>query len=197
MAEPWANSQCTDMLRYVLEGGFKVTVFTTLYRITEEDANIIIDILRRNSDRVELICIHFPDSNGNMRGWRPSREWEAVFIKFCSLRDENIIQRFDFMTMDGSGRIHKSLDHLNIKLGSWTGNTRAGSLNDCEMEREDFCKQTPRHDSAVACKITPFYDHNVVLPNGDAVLCCMDYGLKHVIGNILTGEYEDHFEANK
>lgn len=26
----------------------------------------------------------------------------------------------------------------------------------------------------------------VLLPNGDLVLCCMDYGLKHIIGNLLT-----------
>jgi hypothetical protein len=33
--------------------------------------------------------------------------------------------------------------------------------------------------------------HNVVLPNGDVSLCCMDYGLKHIIGNIYEQEYDD------
>ena len=33
--------------------------------------------------------------------------------------------------------------------------------------------------------------HNVVLPNGDVSLCCMDYGLEHIIGNLLDQEYED------
>jgi radical SAM protein with 4Fe4S-binding SPASM domain len=30
-----------------------------------------------------------------------------------------------------------------------------------------------------------------VLPNGDVVLCCMDYGLKHKLGNLLVNSYED------
>jgi len=25
---------------------------------------------------------------------------------------------------------------------------------------------------------------NVLLPNGDVVLCCMDYGLDHILGNL-------------
>ena len=33
--------------------------------------------------------------------------------------------------------------------------------------------------------------HNVVLPNGDVSLCCMDYGLKHILGNLYTQEYND------
>lgn len=30
----------------------------------------------------------------------------------------------------------------------------------------------------------------VVLPNGDVYLCCMDFGLRHRIGNLLTGSYQ-------
>lgn len=35
-----------------------------------------------------------------------------------------------------------------------------------------------------------FY-RNVVLPNGDVYLCCMDYALKHKIGNLFTDNYND------
>ena len=33
--------------------------------------------------------------------------------------------------------------------------------------------------------------HNVLLPNGDVSLCCMDYGLDNIIGNLNTQPYED------
>ena len=33
--------------------------------------------------------------------------------------------------------------------------------------------------------------HFVMLPNCDATLCCMDYGLKHVVGNLLKSSYEE------
>lgn len=35
------------------------------------------------------------------------------------------------------------------------------------------------------------FDHNVVLPNGDTYLCCMDYGLKHKLGNLFTDLYTE------
>src|SRR5207247_553993 len=49
------------------------------------------------------------------------------------------------------------------------------------------------NEAAVSCAMTPFYDHNVLLPNGDVVLCCMDYSLKHRLGNLLQQSYEDLF----
>jgi hypothetical protein len=33
--------------------------------------------------------------------------------------------------------------------------------------------------------------HNVVLPNGEVSLCCMDYSLEKILGNILYEEYDD------
>lgn len=36
-----------------------------------------------------------------------------------------------------------------------------------------------------------------MLPNGDVVLCCMDYNLKHVIGNLLTQTYKQVMEGEK
>jgi len=41
------------------------------------------------------------------------------------------------------------------------------------------------------CKKSPSYEQNVVLPNGDVVLCCMDYGLKHKLGNLLEQSFND------
>ena len=35
------------------------------------------------------------------------------------------------------------------------------------------------------------FNHNVVLPNGDVVICCMDYGLKHKIGNLFETHYDN------
>jgi radical SAM protein with 4Fe4S-binding SPASM domain len=37
---------------------------------------------------------------------------------------------------------------------------------------------------------------NVLLPNGDVVLCCMDYSLKYRLGNLIEQEYEDLFNSS-
>ncbi|WFU14374.1 SPASM domain-containing protein [Bradyrhizobium sp. CB3481] len=36
---------------------------------------------------------------------------------------------------------------------------------------------------------------NVLLPNGDVALCCMDFERRHVFGNLLRDEYEDLFKG--
>jgi radical SAM protein with 4Fe4S-binding SPASM domain len=35
------------------------------------------------------------------------------------------------------------------------------------------------------------FNHNVVLPNGDVYICCMDWSLKHKIGNLFTTNFND------
>ena len=193
MAEPWANPECTEMVRYTLECGFKVAIFTTLYGMSEKDCDVVLSLLRKHKDQVEMLCLHLPDANGNMRGWKHFQEWENILVKFLAFGKENIIKRFRVMTMDGSGRIHNSLQHLNIKLKSWNGHSRAGSLDHNEANDQSFFIQQPNHETQVFCSATPFYDHNVLLPNGDVVLCCMDYNLKHIIGNLLKQNYYEMF----
>lgn len=34
-------------------------------------------------------------------------------------------------------------------------------------------------------------DHNVLLPNGDVLMCCMDYGYTGLFGNLFTQSYEE------
>lgn len=38
-------------------------------------------------------------------------------------------------------------------------------------------------------------NRNVLLPNGDVALCCMDYSLRHIFGNLLVSDYQDLFRS--
>lgn len=193
MAEPWANPDCTEMLRIALESGYKVAMFSTLYGMSELDADIVVELLRNHSKQIIAVCLHLPDASSNMPGWKYSKNWENVFIKFKELMEENIISSFNIMTMDGSGSAHEDLWHLGLKILPWHGHTRAGSLDESNVAQQNIYTRTPYNITPVSCADTPFYDHNVVLPNGDVLLCCMDYNLKHVIGNLLQQDYYDIF----
>ena len=95
------------------------------------------------------------------------------------------------ITMDGSGVLHPDLaPYVGNKLAPFSGHTRADSLN-LEQIGEQLIQLTPHNDFSLTCKSTPFYDRNVLLPNGDVVLCCMDYNLTHILGNLLTQTYEE------
>jgi len=194
MSEPWANPEATEMLSHCLESGYSVAVYTTLHGMTTDDADRVIGLLTAHRDGVKAVCLHLPDRTGNMRGWKFSGEYEAVLKKFLELGRRKTLRRFEAMTMDEHGAVHSDLEHLGITLGKWTGISRAGSLDVAAIGTQKL-HHSPRNETPVSCASTPDYDHNVMLPNGDVVLCCMDYSLKHVIGNLFTQDYGELFAS--
>ena len=38
---------------------------------------------------------------------------------------------------------------------------------------------------------------NILLPNGDVVLCCNDYSQKHILGNLFSSDYESLFKSDE
>lgn len=171
MSEPWANPHATDMLSHTLARGYKVAVYSTLQGMT--DYQRVIDVLLANREQVEIVVVHLPDELGNMRGFKSSQVyWDARAA-------------FDLM-----GPLLQSYHTMAMSAG-WIGLTRAGNLDPSVKSVEE----TPHHATPLMCSFTPFYDHNVVLPNGDVVLCCMDYSSKHRIGNLLSDDYFDLFKS--
>ena len=195
MAEAWVNPAATDMLEHTLVSGHHVAIYTTLYNWDIETAEKVIKLLYRYRALIEVVSIHFPDEYGNMKGWKHSTEWEAVFHMVTSaVQDASI--KLEAMTMSDHGRIHQDLQHLGIQLYNWFGHDRAGSLNK-EQVKEQPINFVTRHEQPVSCSKTVNYDQHVLLPNGDVVLCCMDYDLKHVIGNLVTDSYQDLFTGQQ
>jgi hypothetical protein len=189
MSEPWANPECTSMLEEVLYMGFKVAIYTTLYGMT--DPARVKKVIEDHASQIEVVMLHLPDNNGNMRGWKPSQEWMNAFETMATLQ---VPCGVGAMTMDKNGVVHEFLVPYVGRLAGWVGHTRADSL-DPEQVKGQALSITPRHEFALTCKSTPFYDRNVLLPNGDVVLCCMDYDLKHIIGNLLEQTYDEIFES--
>jgi hypothetical protein len=192
MAEPWANPDATAMLRHTLESGYNMAIYTTLYGM--EDGDAVIDLIRSHVAQMEVICLHLPDSNGNMRGWKHSAVYEANLLNFIRFGLSGVLPRFEVMTMDAGGKPHQDLGHLGIQLGAWVGHTRAGNVGSAEVSGQAILDMPVKH-GAVTCSFTPFYDQNVCLPNGDVVLCCMDYSLKHKIGNLMEQGYYEMYAS--
>ncbi|MFH0750167.1 MAG: SPASM domain-containing protein [Candidatus Gottesmanbacteria bacterium] len=49
----------------------------------------------------------------------------------------------------------------------------------------------------IKCRQHDMYDSHVILPDGSVILCCMDYGMKHILGNILTDDYSSLNKGNE
>ena len=185
MSEPWANPECTSMLEEVLYMGYTVAIYTTLYGMTDPER--VKKVLEDHPNQVEVVMLHLPDANGNMKGWKNSEEWMKALQVMSTL---NIPCGVGAMTMDRSGVVHPDLQPIVGRLSGWVGHTRADSL-DVEQIKGQVISITPHNDFSLTCRSTPFYDRNVLLPDGSVVLCCMDYDLKHIIGNLLTQTYEE------
>jgi radical SAM protein with 4Fe4S-binding SPASM domain len=190
MAEPWANKKCTDMLAMVLNKGFKTAIYTTLYGFRRHDTDAVKELCERHKDQIEVFCIHLPDASQNMLGWKFNEDWEYAYKVISQLRLN--VNTLEQMTMDKSGYVHPSLQSLVTKVGDFHPQDRAGSLKPSETFKEQGLQPaTSCNKTALTCRATPFYDRNVVFPNGDVVICCMDYNRKHILGNLLTHSMED------
>lgn len=191
MSEPWANPACTTMLEMVLYMGFKVAIYTTLYGMTDPEK--VRQALEQHPDQVEVIMLHLPDANGNMKGWKNNDEWQKAA---AIITNTKVPCGIGAMTMDKNGIVHPDLQPMVGQLAGWVGHTRADSLDVNQIQNQAI-SITPHNTFPLTCASTPFFDRNVLLPNGDVVLCCMDYNLKHVIGNLLTQTYDEMMQGEK
>lgn len=179
MAEPWLNRQCTEMLLYAHSKGYSLAVYTTLVGMEKEDIDAIKDI------PFQIFEVHLPD--GEEYTNIPVNEDFLAKVLRISQSDINNIH---YMTI---GTLHPEVKKIFVdKVHEHAIIDRAGNLTGFANlpARKKMC-------GIIRCKSCgTALNHNVLLPNGDVILCCMDYGLKHVLGNLLESSYEDLFQGN-
>ncbi len=179
--EPWLNPACMDMISYTHDSGFDVSVFTTLVGMSPED------IEKLRSIPIKSFAVHLPDDQGLTR-IASDNSFEENLKKLVV----NPIQNLHFLYRGYWGEkegLHPAAKHILESHGMnwkrWDLTTRAGNLED----------QTLPKKITKPLKRCPFLRRNVLLPNGDVVLCCMDWGLQHKIGNLFHSDYGSLFEG--
>lgn len=174
MAEPFVNQAAKAMILYA-STKHTVSVYTTCYGMTIEDVELICNV------NFNHFCIHLPDADGIMK-LKVTPEYLEV------LREAIKIPRRTFTVI---GKLHPEVEKITgpVADGSKSLISRAGNL-------KDFF--TKKLIGKIQCSMAPDkINHNVLVPNGDVLLCCMDYGHKHVIGNLLEHSYDELFETEE
>jgi hypothetical protein len=173
MAEPWLNKYATEMVLMAHEQGHKIQVYTTCSGMSLSDAYAI--------SHIPFIhfCLHLPDADGIMKLDITPEYLEVV--KAC-LEMHN-------MNMMCIGKLHPLVEAITgpVPDSSNTLISRAGNIKMLSI--------TPKKGHLLCSSMPYKMDHNVLLPNGDLLICCMDYGNQHVIGNLLEMDYSDLFES--
>ena len=187
--EPWLNKNCTDMVEYAHFRGHQVSAFSTGIGMKLEDVERLAKIPWTTGPNGGF-CLHLPDAE-RIAEHPISDRLRNVYKRFKEL--ENEIQGFYVMSM---GTVHEIASDLwdNPPVPNFWD--RAGNLiGEASMKPAlekimGQVKSTPKKGPSTCACIEHLY-HNVVLPNGDVSICCMDYSLEKILGNILEDTYDN------
>ena len=120
-----------------------------------------------------------------MKGYAKIKVDDAYLRLLRAIKEANITN----LLLRTMGSVHKAIRHIfpEDTVTKQTMNTRAGYLS-----KEGIQAGHPpvSHKGQVICGRDEHIYNNVLLPNGDVVLCCQDFGLKHILGNIFENPYE-------
>jgi SAM-dependent methyltransferase len=188
LSEPWLNPDCTEMVLYAHSKGHQISIFTTGIGMTIEDV-----------DRIK----HIPFASGVDRGFTlhiPDVEKYAnhpLTDKYIPLlehiRDSNIAH----LRVVSMGMTPDDIRDIFPYVQKARMFSRAGNLAKEEVFKPRLARlkteylSTDNGEGKVSCAAPEGLHHTVMMPNGDVSICCQDYELKHVIGNLFTQEYND------
>ena len=172
-AEPFLNRSAAAMARYSRERGHGIGLFTTLVGFGLEHVE---DIRAAHPD---LVVIHVPDINGFQfadEKWIAHHDaWLKVGIRAHSYMSMGLITK----------RVEDYLSAHQVSVRRPTMLSRAGNV---------ACVQPPKVTGPLTCSMNRWHQ-NVMLPNADVYLCCMDYSLTAPLGNLLRQSYDEIYEA--
>ena len=180
-SEPWLNPECTRMLVYAYEGGHGIVASTTLVGMNKLDALAIKNI------KFKRFMLHLPCIEN---------------YEHITVTDEYIEVLRLLLHVEVTPNIHCHGTRVDPKLDKVldgyyvTPNPSCSRANNVDKELMPDVKWIDKK------KTDPFICKNgmlkqVLLPNGDVSMCCADYGLRHILGNLLTQSYESLFESDE
>ncbi len=177
--EPFLAKDVIKMMEYTYETGREMTLFTTLVGCDVDKFHKIEDLPFR------YVVLHLPDIHNYAN------------IPITDAYIELLYYLLNKRKPDGSPFIDKAncqaepnpiiAKMLKDKVMiSWDLVDRAGNL-----QQESALKSNKDNKGSIYCDRAACLDHNILLPDGRVVLCCMDFGMNHVLGNLLEDSWKD------
>jgi hypothetical protein len=188
-AEPFLNLECAKMIAYAHDSGYSIKVFSTLVGLTVEDIDLIKHI------PFQTFQVHLPDEEMFAK--------IAVNKKYLEVVKKLITSNIKKLTGMTMGTLHPSIKEiLKTDITANVMNNRSGNIVRAELTENDLKFIDIKHerkkgplvcDKASRISHMDKLDENVLLPNGDVALCCNDYGLKNILGNLTKSSYSSLF----
>lgn len=189
--EPWMNKYCTDMVLYAHEQGHPVSIFTTGIGMSVEDMQRIKHIPFAPNPNGGFI-LHLPDQGRLAK--HPITNGYIKLLEYIKSIEHEIV---NFGTMSMGQEMHEDIKHIYPtapvhEMWGRAGNLLGEALLKPELNNlKDGYKTVFHGNQDMTCSCDERLYHNVLLPNGDVSLCCMDYGLENILGNLYNQSYEE------
>ena len=176
MTEPFQNPQCADMIIYAERKGHSVEVFSTLAGLSLSDLERVLAEWKPR----DRFYVHLPSSGGIERLYVT----DAYRSKLRRLISFGANIEFHYH----GAALHEGLLDLGLKdqMNYWPIHDRAG--NEAKLFRIG-----ERKSGRIACIMN--MEVNILLPDGSVLACSQDFGLKHVIGNLLKDKPADLYSS--
>jgi len=189
MAEPWLNPDCTDMVLYAARQGHPLSIYTTLVGMNLKDLERI-----KKLDYV-IFAVHLPDKN-TLSHIKIDDNYLTILKR--TLQYFELEEHKKHFEVSCHGPIHPKIQDListNLfpleVLNSLQKRMidRAGNLDASELSHR-------YNTGPLQCGLSGRqFNRNILLPNGSILLCCMDYGMEVILGNLLEMSYEGIFTS--
>ena len=189
--EPWLNKHCTDMLVYAYEQGHEVAAFTTGVGMKPKDVYSLLKVKFRSNTPNGGLVLHLPDKERIAK-----HPMNSNYIKVIEAFKE-IQHQLDGFTIMSMGTVHPDIEHVYTDADAYVPIMwgRAGNLNKEVILKPELAElkylTTGVSETPMTCNCVEDLYHNVLLPNGNVSLCCEDYNLQHIIGNLFEEEYNE------
>lgn len=174
-SEPFGNYESSIMMAEAYRRGYKVALFTTLVGFKESDLQKIKHI------KFNPCILHPPDDFNFIAD---EKKWIEAYRIF-------------------SAHIH--MDHIYYHIGNLSQAVaeavpdaqKVSILNRANNVSRFTAPHSQKKAGHITCPMTSRFNQNIMLPNGDVYLCCMDWSLQHRLGNLFESDYESLFRSEE
>lgn len=181
MSEPLLNSQCIKMMQMACATGRRVELFTTLVGAKMEDIDKIISM------PLNLVTLHVADKFGHAQIPVSQEYYEMVEKMISAKRKDGTPLVNNCSAQEEADEQIKKICEGRCEIVTVL-HDRAGNL---ESKGIDIMTQKGLQGKISCSFCSSKMNRNILLPDGTVLLCCMDYGMKHSLGNLLEDTYDE------
>lgn len=174
-SEPFANREAALMMRWAHRQGYGVGLFTTLVGLREEDVEIISEVPFYPCN------LHLPD-DVNFKV-RDEEKWLRTFKLFARhVLFDNAVYHI--------GNVSPAIVQEVQRVQRFPSLSRSNNVN------PEVTLPVARRTGRIGCAASKDrFDRNVMMPDGTVYLCCMDWSLRHQLGDLNVQSYDALFQG--